>query len=370
MKIIKGEGNQWQSPSLDDSNFCQLFFKFAHSIQYHCLAFNAAIEIKPHARNQKNPIQPNLKKDLHICIQTIVHLQPPSPSLHLKMGKKIKLLPLLFKSNESSSSSSSSSLWLWGTCNHPKTLSFRANNNSDIFKTMNTVYIDSPDSSYSSTSSKTIMKENRNGGGGDEGGESVEAVIKGLSSERFFCEVTGETSSILEEANNKKGDDGDGSVALFKESVAMEMESRDPYVDFRRSMEEMMEANHGSLKDNWDFLEELLACYLKVNKKCNHGYIVGAFVDLLIGLEFASASNTDSLLSSSTSNEDQCCCSNSSIGGGGGGRGGGHSFTSPLSFYSSASSTSPCLSSLIESEDEIEKSVESDSRSSLIFTNV
>ncbi|GAA0151137.1 hypothetical protein LIER_09923 [Lithospermum erythrorhizon] len=273
------------------------------------------------------------------------------------MGKKMKL-PLVFKSTETSSS-----LWPWGACNHTKTLSFRANNYLDMFKTMNTVYMNTPDSSCSSMSSKTIMEEDENRGEGDEGEESIEKVIKGLSSERLFFEVLGETSSILKEVSNKKGDDG--SVALFKESVAMEMESRDPFVDFRRSMEEMMEANHVSLlKDNWDFLEELLACYLKVNNKSNHGYIVGAFVDLLVSLQLTSAINTDSL-SPSTSSEDQGGCSSGSI------TGGDHSFTSPLSFYSSPYSTSPCLSSLMESEDEIEKSEENASKSSsMILTNV
>ncbi|GAA0186055.1 hypothetical protein Leryth_006741 [Lithospermum erythrorhizon] len=281
-------------------------------------------------------------------------------------------LPLVFKSNETSSFSSSSSIWPWSNCNNnPRTLSFRANNNSsDMFKTsLNTAYINTPDSSYSSFSLKTIIEENGNDEAGcGEDDDSVDMVIKALSSARFFFEVSGETSSILEEASNKKVVNDDG-VALFKESVAMEVESRDPFVDFRTSMEEMMEANHGSLfKDNWDFLEELLACYLKVNHKSNHGYIVGAFVDLLVGLEFSSSRNTD-YLSPSTSSDDHCCCSSSSIGGGGGG--GGHSFTSPLSFYSSASSTSPCLSSLMESEDEIDKSVGDASTSSpLNLSNV
>ncbi|GAA0167358.1 hypothetical protein LIER_22309 [Lithospermum erythrorhizon] len=260
--------------------------------------------------------------------------------------------PIDFKTNETYSSS----LWTWGTCNHPKTLSFRANNSVDIVKTMNSVYINTPDSSYSSISSKTNVEEKGDDCAKEE--ESVEMVMKGLSSERFFFEVSGETSSILGEASNKIAIVDD--VALVKESVAMEMESRDPFLDFRISMEEMVEANPGSLKNNWEFLEELLACYLKVNHKSNHGYIVGAFVDLLVKIGFSSSTNTNSL-SQSTSSEDQGCCSSSS--------GGGHSFASPLSFYSSASSISPCLSSLMESEDEIEKENGSKS-SSLTLSNV
>ncbi|URE40902.1 atofp18 ofp18 [Musa troglodytarum] len=59
------------------------------------------------------------------------------------------------------------------------------------------------------------------------------------------------------------------------------MESEDPYRDFRLSMEEMVVA-HG-LRD-WERLEELLVWYLRVNGKKTHGFIVGAFVDLLAGL--------------------------------------------------------------------------------------
>lgn len=73
----------------------------------------------------------------------------------------------------------------------------------------------------------------------------------------------------------------------------MAMESQDPYGDFRRSMEEMVAA-HGMKR--WDHLEELLVWYLRVNGKKNHGFIVGAFVDLLVAL--ASPAET----------ETSCCC--------------------------------------------------------------
>ena len=75
----------------------------------------------------------------------------------------------------------------------------------------------------------------------------------------------------------------------------------------------------------WEGLQELLSWYLKVNGKTNHGYIVGAFVDLL----FASSS---SLVSSSDNNS--------------------HSPSSPLSFYSSSSCSTRCVSCL-EAEVEV-----------------
>ncbi|CAK9180580.1 unnamed protein product [Ilex paraguariensis] len=254
-------------------------------------------------------------------------------------------LPSLLKTKEASSS------WPWPTCGSPRTISFRAGN--DIFKTINSAFIDSsntlqckesrtldrpflnsanvesvievagtPERWFTKSSESTSFSVASE----DPFGEPIETVIRGLRSERLFFEP-GETSSIMEEAKT------DGF--LFKESVVMAVDSWDPFVDFKRSMEEMVEA-HG-LKE-WECLEELLSWYLRVNEESNHGYIVGAFVDLLVSLSFVSSSCFDDHCSSIT-----------------------HSFTSPLSF-SSSTSTSPCLSSL-EAEDEIEKTVDNASSS-------
>ena len=64
-------------------------------------------------------------------------------------------------------------------------------------------------------------------------------------------------------------------------AVVVTMESEDPYGDFRASMAEMVAAH--ALRD-WEGLEELLAWYLKLNAKGVHAIIVGAFVDMLVGL--------------------------------------------------------------------------------------
>ncbi|KAK6231909.1 Ovate protein family [Theobroma cacao] len=230
------------------------------------------------------------------------------------MGKKMKL-PFLSKNTIQAKSS-----WPWPSCHQPRTLSFRTDDS--LFKTINSAYLDAiieaetPESWFSNSSESasfsTASDESR--------GDPVETVIRGLRSERLFFEP-GETSSILEEAKP--------SGLPFKESVVLSMESQDPFADFRKSMEEMVEA-HG-LKD-WGGLEELLCWYLRVNGKSNHGYIVGAFVDLLVGLALSSTAIP--------------CCSNCS-----------HSPSSPLSFYTSSSSedssTTPCVSSL-EAEEEID----------------
>ncbi|KAG0520115.1 hypothetical protein BDA96_08G045700 [Sorghum bicolor] len=78
-------------------------------------------------------------------------------------------------------------------------------------------------------------------------------------------------------------------MSLAERSVAVAVDSGDPYGDFRASMEEMVSA-HG-LRD-WAALEELLAWYLRINGKQHHHLIVGAFVDLLLGLSSSSSSSS------------------------------------------------------------------------------
>nr|GMD39636.1 transcription repressor OFP13-like [Ipomoea batatas] len=57
--------------------------------------------------------------------------------------------------------------------------------------------------------------------------------------------------------------------SVEKESVAMAVESTDPFLDFRRSMEEMVAAHHNHGREDkieevldWEFLEELLTSIL------------------------------------------------------------------------------------------------------------
>lgn len=221
------------------------------------------------------------------------------------MNKRMKKLPFLFKNTEILP-------WpQWPSCNQPKTLSFRGTD--DILKTLNSSYDNTPElcsitnsSEYESfsTAATTAMTLEDDSGGGT--GECIETVIHGLrSTDRLFFDP-GMTSSILEETNKSApaaAAAATSSPTTFKESsVVCSMESVDPYLDFKKSMEEMVEA-HGLLKD-WDRLEELLCWYLKVNGKDSHGYIVAAFVDLVLGFTFTKTTTTASTTS--------CSCSPSS----------------------------------------------------------
>ncbi|KAL7109116.1 hypothetical protein ACP275_06G155400 [Erythranthe tilingii] len=192
------------------------------------------------------------------------------------MPKKMKI-PSIFKNKEAKQP------WQlhWPLCTHPKTVSFRASNEA-IFTTTSFLSFDTTNSLECSL----VHEEN----------ESLEVVVNGVrlhSSERLFFEPN-ETSSIVREANKSITfnyyDDQyiDRGMFVFKDSVALEMESDNPYLDFKKSMQEMVErdqANNNLLvKDDWDYLEELLGWYLRLNVKMNHRFIVGAFVDLLNGL--------------------------------------------------------------------------------------
>lgn len=278
----------------------------------------------------------------------------------------MKLSSLFKNSSQNSSSSTTTSTWPWSlpTCGKPKTLSFRLEkNHHNIFNS--TFHLDdiNDTTSYSvddffseidETSSSSTTTIN--------GQDCIEKVIKGLrlEKERLFFEPE-ETSSILDFQESKNiststnvVNEGNNIISFF----SLGLDSKDPFVDFRESMEEMVEAY--GIQD-WESLEELLTCYLKVNCKSNHGYIVGAFVDLLVNLASHSENNNnitnvgvgvgDSIIMTTIDEQQQCLSSSTTT------TTTSHSFTSPLSFCSSScstsssiTSTSVCLSLLEEDE--------------------
>ncbi|XP_076957330.1 transcription repressor OFP13-like [Bidens hawaiensis] len=186
-------------------------------------------------------------------------------------------------------------IWLWPSCNnHPKTLSFRAVD-TDHRLFMNPNYKESlveSDQVELATlgSCFTNSSEYSPSISSDSDSSAVETIVRGARSKRLFFEPYSTSCSILEaQVSADTGSDSDsdsdsdrngvgGGGLVYKESVAMVMETENPYVDFRKSMEEMVEMHE--LKE-WDCLEELLGWYLRMNDKDNHEVIVGAFFDLL-----------------------------------------------------------------------------------------
>ncbi|CAM8962177.1 unnamed protein product [Rhodiola kirilowii] len=176
----------------------------------------------------------------------------------------------------------------WPSCSqHPKTLSFRsiAYDNESYFKV-----ISNNITTYCNDSSPTALLIDEEEDLLDDVEGGVERVIRGfIKSDRLFFEPV-ETNSILSHEAAKKLVNGrcssSGSSDIMEKKTThvslVPIESLDPYLDFKKSMEEMVEAQyHEDKQADWDWLQELLGCYLKVNGKSNHEYIIQAFVDLL-----------------------------------------------------------------------------------------
>ncbi|KAG8390809.1 hypothetical protein BUALT_Bualt01G0122200 [Buddleja alternifolia] len=192
------------------------------------------------------------------------------------MSKKLKI-PFIFKNKEAKQP------WKCPSCTRPKTLSFRASDDDDVVSNITTINHATPKSlsiNFSRCASFSTAELS-------EEIQSVEMTITGVRlSERLFFNPN-DTSSIMKE-------DAIGISSPFKKSMVVEIiESDDPYLDFKKSMQEMVQSQ--GLKD-WDCL---LGCYLRINGEINHEFIVGSFLDLLI--ELASSEHTTRLCSGSTS---------------------------------------------------------------------
>ncbi|THU48414.1 hypothetical protein C4D60_Mb09t25990 [Musa balbisiana] len=179
------------------------------------------------------------------------------------MAMKIGFISLFCRKGDARPLSSPPASWLWPSCKHPATHSFRKEDGAEVSDGLGSSYLDLTESCFSTASED------------DSAAEGVEAVvIRGLRSDRLFFEPDS-TSSITGTAAAKT------ASLPFQGSIAMEVESEDPYWDFRWSMEEMAMA-HGLVDVQW--LEEMLCWFLKMNEKWCHGIIVEAFLDLLLSL--------------------------------------------------------------------------------------
>ncbi|GMI66512.1 hypothetical protein HRI_000320500 [Hibiscus trionum] len=112
--------------------------------------------------------------------------------------------------------------------------------------------------------------------------------------------VLASSSSPIDNTNESSYDDGcfdrrsheHSPLTAVENSVAVPTVSPNPYMDFRRSMQEMVEARDLiDVKANREYLHELLLCYLALNPKSTHKFIIGAFADLLVSLMAAEGAN-------------------------------------------------------------------------------
>jgi uncharacterized protein (TIGR01568 family) len=93
-----------------------------------------------------------------------------------------------------------------------------------------------------------------------------------------------EYSGYSDTESDMKG--GSGAVVrgfgrMDGESIAVEKDSDDPYLDFRQSMLQMILENEIYSKDD---LRELLNCFLQLNSPYHHGIIVRAFTEIWNGV--------------------------------------------------------------------------------------
>ncbi|KAG6726771.1 hypothetical protein I3842_02G096200 [Carya illinoinensis] len=120
-----------------------------------------------------------------------------------------------------------------------------------------------------------------------DGADSPPDLTTIFASQRFFFPSPGRSNSIFESLDAGQ----DPENALVNGSVKVPKYSLDPYIDFRRSMQEMAEArNLPDVKREWEYLHELLLCYLTMNPKHTHSYIIRAFADLVICILSSSSS--------------------------------------------------------------------------------
>ncbi|KAI3469580.1 hypothetical protein Pfo_026243 [Paulownia fortunei] len=158
-----------------------------------------------------------------------------------------------------------------------------------LFKNFNSLYdvnysdiSTSKSITFSSTTTAAAATDDLFSSSNDSDHESVPDFTSAFASHRFFFSSPGSSNSIFEPLEPPPPQD---SGAVVSGGVAVQTYSPDPYSDFRNSMLEMIEARDlTDVKADWEFLNELLLCYLTLNSKHTHKFIVGAFADVVVSL--------------------------------------------------------------------------------------
>ncbi|KAG1333973.1 transcription repressor OFP12 [Cocos nucifera] len=182
-----------------------------------------------------------------------------------------------------------------------------SSSSSVVFKSFNSLYV--PTASESETLTQTLSSSSAAAAAAAAEGSSFSSITSSssapgttaaanygpcpserelstaIASRRFFPAAPGPSNSIVDSAAV--------AVGVVGEGVAVPTYSPDPYWDFRRSMEEMVAALGLDLRVHAVHLHELLLCYLALNRKHAHKYIVGAFADLIVGLAAAENHRSD-----------------------------------------------------------------------------
>jgi uncharacterized protein (TIGR01568 family) len=121
-----------------------------------------------------------------------------------------------------------------------------------------------------------------------------------FASQRFFFSSPGSSKSITEIESPLNNTQPCKSLIPKGGSVKrVPKYSINPYDDFLCSMQEMIQSQQQvfDVTNDWDYLHELLLCYLALNPTHTHKYIVQAFTHLLVDILSSSSSSSFSSLS-------------------------------------------------------------------------
>ncbi|KAK3028338.1 hypothetical protein RJ639_037800 [Escallonia herrerae] len=223
---------------------------------------------------------------------------------------------------------SSSTSWVLRGCKHPKTPSFAVDRTPDsrchdetdnedaatlsdidrfLFENFKSLYQEEYDG-YNEKKKNILDNKEEKSDDFSFGKPRLFDPPRGLRGSRRFFVGSGSSSSLIEEARTsvttseetgssstattntthdspREGDDAKEKVMKPDDFITVLTYSQSPYDDFRRSMQEMIQARlHHRGKVNWEFMEELLFCYINLNDKKSYRYILRAFVDLVVAL--------------------------------------------------------------------------------------
>ncbi|XP_057454260.1 transcription repressor OFP14-like [Lotus japonicus] len=209
--------------------------------------------------------------------------------------------------------------WILRGCKHPRTPSFSmddkkidrpnsGNNNNNnknddeatladidrfLFENFRTLYLGDDEKTHNT---KRVSEEENHGKPQNPGPTSLELLPPDLSafSRRFFVTrgafsgsllETGSSSSASTTARNTDDDSSPkaAAAAIPENCVAVLAPcAKCPYEEFKRSMEGVVEERFRNDESvDWDFMEELLSCYMNMNEKKQHKFVLAAFVDVI-----------------------------------------------------------------------------------------
>lgn len=193
------------------------------------------------------------------------------------------------ETREENSTINMTTSWLLSACKYPRTLSFAGERNppsrhdggggsgGDTSATLADVdrfLFDNFNSLYDARD-----EDDDDGGTSNALAEGVRVSATSTSSSSFTASASSSTATLTQPPPKSS------DVALLAgHSVAVMTLSKDPYGDFRRSLQEMVDARHQELRDplDWDFMEELLISYLELNDRAVHKHIIHAFTDVAV----------------------------------------------------------------------------------------